>query len=742
MRWSCLLFALAACHCDSAAIEPETPDEERPAESQDSEDETSQEGGAFETRFDLLVHTARARVSHRDSVLIDLGVAAGAMYTLGGWRTRTGEVHRFREREDSPDETAALLIPGVTGEILLPSSTSAPRILRVRMRAFGDGRATLYVNGETVKHARLPRDGSFAIVEAALPAELLRAGENTFQVRVSEVGRDQGARAGVALEWIRLDNEGVGLDTSDAFPRAVREGSSLRLPQHLSMAWAFDAWASSKLVLEGEGRVRVTWQTDTVTRELGTSSGGVTRFSVPEGFGELRVHAEENVTLRRLGIETPGAAVPERQAPPPPTNVIVFLVDTVRADKLHPFNPESRVQTPGLDAWARHTAVFQQGHTQENWTKPSVATLLTGLLPWQHTATSGEAVLPSSANMLSERLGDAGFQTGAFICNGYVSDKFGFEQGWGSFRNYIREGRRTQARFVAADVLEWLDGRDEDKPFFLYVHTIDPHVPYMPPESMLALYDPDPYTGPIDFGRDRELLEKIKSGTLRTTARDRVHLEALYDGEITYHDVHFNSILEGLERRGLDNNTMVVFTADHGEEFFDHESCGHGHSLYEELLHVPMMIRVPGRTDARVDVDEPVGLVDVVPTVLEALGHDVPSDLPGRSLLPLIEGRSADAPTPVVSGFMEGWRSVVVGRYKLIQRTHRRMMVYDLQEDPGEQEDIADARPLLVRYLRAMLGLRLAGRTRPRHLAERTEIDPETDEQLRQLGYVGTQRPE
>lgn len=737
MRWLCLLVVFCACDCASEPPESALPaPEEVERVGSASNDEAEAPAGAFETRYDLLVHTERARVFDGSSPLIDLGADSGAMYTLGGWRTRTGDVHRF-------GETRALLIPGVTGEVLLPSDTNEAQTLRVRMRAFGDGRATLYVNGETVKHARLPRDGSFAVVEAPLPAELLRVGENTLQVRVSEVGRDEGARAGIALEWMRLDPPDTLVDEAVAFPRPARRGAQVALAAGLSMAWAFDAWPASKLSVESEGRVRVTWQTRQETRELGVSEGGSARFALPEGFGELRVHAEEALTLSRLRVETPsGDVAPEREAPAAPTNVIVFLVDTVRADKLRPFNPESRVETPGLDAWARRTAVFQQGHTQENWTKPSVATLLTGLLPWQHTATSGEAVLPNSATMLSERLRDEGFQTGAFICNGYVSDKFGFEQGWGSFRNYIREGRRTQARFVAADVLEWLDGREEDKPFFLYVHTIDPHVPYMPPPSTLALYDPDPYEGPIDFGRDRELLEKIKSGSLRTTARDRVRLEALYDGEITYHDVHFNSILEGLERRGLDDNTMVVFTADHGEEFFDHESCGHGHSLYEELLHVPMMIRVPGRTDARVDVAEPVGLVDVVPTVLEALGHEVPADLPGRSLLSLIEGRSADAPTPVVSGFMEGWRSVVVGRYKLIQRTHRRIMIYDLEADPDEQEDIAEDRPLLVRYLRAMLGLRLAGRTRPRHQAERTEIDPETDEQLRALGYVGTQRPE
>ena len=355
-------------------------------------------------------------------------------------------------------------------------------------------------------------------------------------------------------------------------------------------------------------------------------------------------------------------------------------MDTVRADKLRPFNPETRVRTPGLDAWAARAAVFTQARTQENWTKPSVATLLTGLYPWQHTATSDAAVLPESAQMLSERLGAEGFHTAAFICNGYVSDAFGFRQGWRSWRNYIREGRRTQARFVAADVLEWLDARDTEAPFFLYVHTIDPHVPYIPPPELLAEYDPEPYEGPIDFTRDRGLLEKIKSNRLHPNARDRAHLEALYDGEITYHDTHFASILQGLERRGLMDDTLIAFTADHGEEFFDHASVGHGHSLYEELLHVPLVLYVPGVAPVR--VDEPAALADLVPTVLDALRLPPDAELPGRSLLSPMRGQHVQAPVASVAGFMEGWRALAVGRYKLIQRTHRTAMVFDLEADP------------------------------------------------------------
>ncbi|MEM7607723.1 MAG: sulfatase, partial [Myxococcota bacterium] len=540
----------------------------------------------------------------------------------------------------------------------------------------------------------------------------------------------------------------------------IFEGGALTFASG-AVEWPLDVPEGSELALGGSGRAVVRWGTEDERasapaeaghgwtdvapstgeaslrwQELGRGELPI-RANLRRGFGVLRLEFEGEGSLTDARVLR-GAPLAAFEAGPAtrPTNVLVFLVDTVRADKLRPFNESTRVRTPGLDRWSQSAGVFRAARTQENWTKPSVATLLSGLFPWQHTAASGEAVLPDSVEILSERLREEGFATAAFVCNGYVSDAFGFRQGWGSFRNYLREGRRTQARFVAADVLEWLDGRDEEKPFFLYVHTIDPHVPYLPPPELLAEYDPDPYSGPVDFGRDRLLLEKIKSGRLRTNARDRRRLEALYDGEITYHDVHFASILEGLQRRGLAENTMVVFTSDHGEEFFDHGSVGHGHSLYEELLHVPLLVKVPGLEGRAIDA--PAGLLDVVPTVYDALGLRASRSLPGRSLLPDLRGEPG-TPRAMVAGFMEGWRSVVLGRFKLVHRTHRRVAVFDLEADPEETTNLAEGRPELVRYLRASLGLSLRGPVE--HTRQRRTIDAELEAQLEQLGYVGAERP-
>jgi arylsulfatase A-like enzyme len=187
-------------------------------------------------------------------------------------------------------------------------------------------------------------------------------------------------------------------------------------------------------------------------------------------------------------------------------------------------------------------------------------------------------------------------------------------------------------------------------------------------------------------------------------------------------------------------------TADHGEEFWDHGSVGHGHSLYDELLHVPLLMRVPGVTHAGDRVKTNVGLVDVAPTILDALGIDPPETMTGRTFLPELQGAVADAPRTTVSGFMEGARSLAVGRYKLVQREFTQPSLYDTRLDPLETRDISNEKPLTLAYLRGLLGLAItpqSGRA-PRepivHDAVETQIDDNTEQQLRALGYVGSSR--
>ncbi|NMC71168.1 MAG: sulfatase-like hydrolase/transferase, partial [Myxococcales bacterium] len=441
----------------------------------------------------------------------------------------------------------------------------------------------------------------------------------------------------------------------------------------------------------------------------------------------------------------PRVVVPDRSALPPEPrtarNLVVLLVDTLRADKLREIDASSEVDAQNLLRWAREGTTFTRAVAQENWTKPSVATLLTGLYPSSHAAQSERAVLPPEARLLSEYLHDEGFATACFIANGYVSDTFGFRRGWDLYRNYVRGGLPNRAQHVFADAAAWIAERKPEERFFVFVQTIDPHVPYIPPREFLDRYDADPYSGPVKAAETSKLLERIKAGQVTLTARDRRRLEALYDGEITYHDAHAPKLYEALESLGVLDDTLVVVTADHGEEFFEHGSVGHGHSLYQELLHVPLLLRLPGRFRAAAKVDAVAGLVDVAPTAFEALGLGVPPAFQGRSLLALAHDGETGVET-AFSEFLEGQRAVTGQRYKLIHRGYRPLL-YDLREDPGEVRDAAGEQPIAARTMQIRLARYLewqerAGRDelRPRGTPE-AEIDPQLEAQLRALGYLG-----
>lgn len=699
-------------------------------------------------RFALAEHFERAEQRHGRTLHIELGTRAGAQYTAGGWLSNVGPDRTFG------DTNAAVTLRN-RARLALPGAGEAAELL-LRLRSFRAGRARVYLDGTEVASEELPGD-DWHVLRASLSAAQLSTGEHELVVRMDRGHALEGVgRVYLALDWIRLGSSDPPVSDERPTGSELDGVPVLELPADWSVTYPFEPPRGARLrgVMQGTGRLEV-WASfeGGASRRLG-SFGGDERprrvdldlSELGETFARLELRAVGGpLTLFRPAVITLDGEVPTTLRRP--RHVLVYLIDTLRADRLRAYAPDTRVRTPGFDRFARTATTFAHARSQENWTKPSVATLLSSLMPWEHTAFSDASVVPASVRLLPEILHERGYATAAFVANGYVSRRFGFRRGWDTWRNYIREGRRTRGEVLAADVLEWLDQRPSDQPFFLYVHAIDPHVPYRPPEQYVQLYDAAPYNGPVDFSRDPTLLEHIKTGALQLGARDRQRLEALYDGEVSYQDAQLAAILDGLARRGLADETMVVITADHGEELFDHGSVGHGHSLYEELVHVPLAIRIPGLSDAPRRVEGAVGLVDVVPTVLDALGETTSEELSGRSLLPMLRGDGELAPPASVSGFMEHWRSVSVGRYKLIARSRGRYAMFDLAEDPGEQHDKSTERPLTLAYLRGLLGLRLAEardhghRPRRRHRASRATIDAELEAQLRALGYVGSSRP-
>lgn len=379
--------------------------------------------------------------------------------------------------------------------------------------------------------------------------------------------------------------------------------------------------------------------------------------------------------LALVGVTALLACTPE----PRPSNVLVYLVDTLRADHLGLYG-YGRDTSPQLDAFARDAVVYDAAYTPASWTRPATATLLTGRYPLAHGAITRANALDPGIPLLGEYLGRAGFATAAFVTNVNVLPVWGFGRGFDDFYDIDSETWRARSDQVNEVVLEYLDAHPAER-FFYYVHTRDPHEPYEPPPPFDSLWPPG------DENPERDL----------------------YDAEIRANDAAFGELLDALRERGLYDDTVIVFTSDHGEELHDRGKLGHGFSLFEEAVRIPLVVKYPGNAGAGMRVEPPVSLVDVVPTLLAALGAGPPQDPDGIDL------RSAALAEPRALFFdlnllLKGTRhvmdAVLLGRHKLVETVEPapQSALFDLANDPGERADAAPHAAGLASHMEGVLG--------------------------------------
>jgi arylsulfatase A-like enzyme len=425
-------------------------------------------------------------------------------------------------------------------------------------------------------------------------------------------------------------------------------------------------------------------------------------------------------------------------------NLLVVLVDTLRADRLKVYNPHTRVRTPSISRFARSAVVFERAMAAESWTKPSVASLLTGLYPDRHKVLSHSSALPPTAPFAAEVFDSQGFTTAAFMGNGYISREYGFGRGWDTWMAFDGTRGANTARRIVDSAIHWLQRRPTDERFFAYVHTVDPHAPYAAPMAHRFMYVQRRYAGFLRPASTVQVLRDHSAGRVALSSRDLRLIEDLYDAEVTYNDHHVGRLLDALDGSGLGAQTLVVFVADHGEEFLEHAGLGHGHSAFEELVHVPLLVRLPGGVVRGRSAVE-AGLTDVLPTVCDLLEVECPGRIDGRSFVEVLldPGRSRGG-VSFTAAHGAGLRAVRSSTFKLICRGTD-CSLYDLGLDPGETTDVSAAHPIATAALRDALGEHL-GRVRRLEAGSAIEadradpIDVEANEEIRRqlvaLGYL------
>jgi len=419
-------------------------------------------------------------------------------------------------------------------------------------------------------------------------------------------------------------------------------------------------------------------------------------------------------------------------------SMVLIVVDTVRADHLGTYGYDRPV-SPNLDALAEQAAVFENAFAAATWTLPSVASMFTGLYPSQHDAgrpyedERGDqfSAIRATARVFPEVLRERGYATGGIVNAPFLNQGFGFARG---FDDYdwapARDSELRRADVTVDAALAWLD-EHVDEPFFLFLHVFDAHRHYSAPEPIRGRF-----TGQFadTYGAT---LATLESRNRAEQDLDHRFLMAAYDEEIAFIDAQMGRFFEGMRSRGVLDQSTVFLTADHGEGFDEHGSSGHGHTLFNEELRVPLMVWGPEIEAGR--YEDPVSLIDLEPTILEATDSGVQTLGSGRSLWGLLtRGQPSRRRTLFAEWTNPGeLKAVIRWPFKAIldPATGERWL-YNLAEDPGETINLANSRTADFYEFQADLQALLRAEADDGEPGNRTAIDPKVLEALRSLGYL------
>jgi arylsulfatase len=607
----------------------------------------------------------------------------------------------------------------------------------------GGARVSVLLNGRRLGVVRFFQETRVA--RFPLKPRGLRPGRNRLEIKKSEGDADAetnplvcrffgiGARGASATPAMRLESppegEALSVAPGQAFEVFVRHAATSRLALQvcggevtLSVEEATRTVLAARVVAGPPQEIAAPW-----------SAAGFARLRLLAGSAGARICRFQ---LEAVGLPEPTAITPMRRPRQKPQNVLLIVVDTLRADRLGVYG-DDRGLTPAIDALAAQGILFENVVAQSAWTSPATASILTGTDPTTHGIRGlGDTIDPETP-AFATILAAEGFSTAAITTNINVRAELGFSRGFASYlylpESEARKGFYAEAEEVQAEAMAWLD-TEASKPFFLYLHLSEPHAPYAPaPEAVNRFVRGTPSAA---IATAADPLDRLSASApaLPAAARaaDLAWVSSLYDAEVATVDTMLGQLRNDLEERGLWATTLVVLTSDHGEAFGEHGFAGHGYSLFAEEVQVPLIL---GWGGAAAEAQRSAVLarqIDVLPTILDLLGVPLPSGVEGVSL---VDGAATEAFTetrlhrPAKTGLiLDGLK--VVRSYG--RASGSQLSVYDLVLDPGETRDVVRKHPALAGWVEQEFRRReSAAPVTPRVVA-----DPAIEARLKMLGYV------
>lgn len=652
-------------------------------------------------------HTAHRLVDGQ--LAIDAGDVGFARYTRFGMPVPRWQLARTvdGERAAIADRLASLELPLANGQAVVTELT---------LRVHGEAKQTVTLKVHGKKAGSVKLDGGWQTVSVPLDKVKLVAGENQVVMETT------GGKGKVALAWLRF-----GDATDDPRPAASFSGDTIELAKDASLAWYVPVPEGAQLVGEVAApcHVEVTARANDESMAGGLlgSEGRVDLTPIAGKVARLVLTARDcpRATIQHARITLHGPEPQPLPASEPPKLVILWVMDALRADKIPIFTPGARAQTPSFDELATSSAVFRQYYVQGNESQTSHSSVFTSLYPAVHNVRlageGGTWRIERRFNVIGDELKKAGFTTLAVTGNGYVNEDGGYARGFDDFRNMMREtGVENGVIFgqTIVDAALAKLGKHRGEPAFLFLGTIDTHGPWIARKPWIDIYSPGPYHGPFqEFGTAKDL--GFRPGRMGCSIippkEDIERLRAIYDSAVSYHDQQLGRLVKQLKDWGIWDQTLLIVTADHGEELFEDTRCGHGGSLRDTLVRVPLLVHDPARFPGGTIIDEGAEGVDLLPTILTAAGKPVFPAAQGEPLEPLAQGIGRGWARPSYASMYEYAHAMRIGRWKMRVGKAGQPIVEDLVADPDEKHDLSTTALVERRMLTDDLGLFLALRT-------------------------------
>jgi arylsulfatase A-like enzyme len=674
--------------------------------------------------FQLVDNRHAAHRSIGGDLVLDASDVGFARYTRFGM-----PAPRWRLGQDVDGVRAAIADRLAALEVPL-SAEQAGRITFVTARVHGSDRQriTLKVNGRKPgKDASAELVAGWITVAIPVARGYFGAGENQLVIETS------GGTGEAAFAWLRL---GSSIGNRDPRGDAVFDArtDAIALARDAGLTWYVTVPDGAHFVGNVAAPCRVELRArasdgsfagglltaDTARVDLGAMAGRVVALG-------LTARDCPRATLRAPRITLHGPAPVALPPAEPPRYVVLWVMDALRADKVPIFTPGARAQTPNLVELARTSTVFRQYYVQGNESQTSHSSMWTGLYPAVHgvrlAGVGGAWRIGPQFEVLARDVAAAHHDTIAVTGNGYVNEDGGYARGFTEFRNMMHETGVENGVIFGQQIVDAALGkldRHRADPTYLFLGTIDTHGPWIARKPWIDIYSPGPYHGPFqEFGTAKDL--GFKAGSMGCSIipppADIERLRAIYDSAISYHDVQVGRLVSQLQAWGIWDQTMLILTADHGEELFEDGRCGHGGSLRDSLTRVPLLIHDPARFPADVVVDEGAEGVDLMPTVLAAIGAPASAAPQGEPLEPLAQGIGRGWARPSYASQYEYAHAMRIGRWKIRVGPRGMPLVGDMAADPGETRDAGPSHPVERRMLTDNLGIFLALRTQWRKVA-------------------------